>query len=503
MSKRIGLLIAFAITAGMVWAAEKNTVKIEPLGGEKWWGVFVGRTPAEPFLQPFSVNTAESSADCDKVPMLISSSGRYLWSSSPVEVHFDGKTFAVSSSDEKLQIRRGGRTLREAYLACRHNNMKEELSGTCSAELFSGLIYETELEIGCMQDYRTVSDYADRIIREGLPAGYIVLADGWRTSGEDYDFDRTLYPDPKAFVDALHGAGFKVLLTVTPYLPASGRAYVTCRDEGLLLTDGNEEPLLVKCDDGIHAVVDITDLRSRQKMLEDLHRIETQYGVDGFRFDCRAMQTARMPPAEAAGFMSVWRELSKNFRVHETVACAVACDASGASSLHDFLNDVINSSLVASDAAYTPAAEWRYESQNQLLHVMQIAAMMPSPRIPYAPWRISDKNLYAQLKNTLLLRASLCEYVSRTVAESNRTAEPVVRHMEYQFPRSGFADCDNQFMLGNRYLVAPPLDESPQRMVRLPKGVWTDMNGKHYKGPIVVNASAQDGRMICFELQTK
>ena len=134
---------------------------------------------------------------------------------------------------------------------------------------------------------------------------------------------------------------------------------------------------------------------------------------------------------------------------------------------------------------------------------MQIAAMMPSPRIPYAPWRISDKNLYAQLKNTLLLRASLCEYVSRTVAESNRTAEPVVRHMEYQFPRSGFADCDNQFMLGNRYLVAPPLDESPQRMVRLPKGVWTDMNGKRYKGPVVVNASAQDGRMICFELQTK
>ena len=75
--------------------------------------------------------------------------------------------------------------------------------------------------------------------------------------------------------------------------------------------------------------------------------------------------------------------------------------------------------------------------------------------------------------------------------------------MEYQFPRSGFADCDNQFMLGNRYLVAPPLDESPQRMVRLPKGVWTDMNGKRYKGPVVVNASAQDGRMICFELQTK
>lgn len=100
----------FAITAGIALTAEKSTIKIEPLKGEKWWGLFVGLTPAEPFLQPFSVNTANDGHAFDLVPMLISSSGRYLWSSSPVEVLFDGKTFTVSSSSEKLQVQRAGRT---------------------------------------------------------------------------------------------------------------------------------------------------------------------------------------------------------------------------------------------------------------------------------------------------------------------------------------------------------------------------------------------------------
>ena len=504
MSKRIGLLILLAITSGIALAAEKNTIKIEPLRGEKWWGLFVGRTPAEPFFQPFSVNTADGSSACDMVPMLISSSGRYLWSHSPVEVSFDGRTFTVSSSDEKLQVHRAGRTLREAYLVCRHKNPQDGPSEACSAELFSSIIYETEAEIGCMQDERTILDYADRIVREGLPTGYIVIADGWRNAYGDYDFDRTLYPDPKGFVDALHEAGFKVMLTVTPYLPASGRAFVGNLNGERLLTDGDRQPLLVRCDDGIHTVLNITDSQCRQSVLDRLREIESQYGIDAFRFDCRALGEAENRSVATDVFVKVWRDMGGSFRVRELVGAGSISDApADGTSLQSFLSDVISSSLVAGGGIGAPAARWRYEDQTQLLCAMQVAAMMPAPHVPYAPWRISDENLYAQLKNTLLFRASLSDYMSRTARESNRTAEPIVRHMEYQFPRSGFADCDDQFMLGDRYLVAPPLDDSPQRMVRLPKGVWTDMNGRRYKGPLVINAPVSDGRMICFELQTK
>ena len=140
----------FCAIACSTWATDKYTIKIEPLKGEKWWGVFVGDAPKEPFLQPFSVNTAENSHSCSLVPMLISSAGRYLCSDYPIEVCFDGKSFTVSSEVEKPEVKRGGRTLREAYLVCYHRNFNKEApqERNIPAELLSNLIYETEIEIG-------------------------------------------------------------------------------------------------------------------------------------------------------------------------------------------------------------------------------------------------------------------------------------------------------------------------------------------------------------------
>jgi len=54
--------------------------------------------------------------------------------------------------------------------------------------------------------------------------------------------------------------------------------------------------------------------------------------------------------------------------------------------------------------------------------------------------------------------------------------------MEYAFPHQGFANCKDQYMLGDKYLVAPVMTESDIRTVKLPKGTWQDEQGKKYKG---------------------
>ena len=54
--------------------------------------------------------------------------------------------------------------------------------------------------------------------------------------------------------------------------------------------------------------------------------------------------------------------------------------------------------------------------------------------------------------------------------------------MEYAFPHQGFANCKDQYMLGDKYLVAPVMTKSDIRTVKLPKGTWQDEQGKKYKG---------------------
>jgi hypothetical protein len=54
--------------------------------------------------------------------------------------------------------------------------------------------------------------------------------------------------------------------------------------------------------------------------------------------------------------------------------------------------------------------------------------------------------------------------------------------MEYAFPNEGFATCTDQYLLGDRYLVAPVMSDNDTRSVKLPKGKWKDDTDKTYKG---------------------
>ena len=85
--------------------------------------------------------------------------------------------------------------------------------------------------------------------------------------------------------------------------------------------------------------------------------------------------------------------------------------------------------------------------------------------------------------------------------EAGTTGEPLMRHMEYQFPGQGFWDCTDQYMLGSRYLVAPVLDDTGRRTVRLPRGTWISADGTRYKGPRVINVDVSDGSIPLFRLR--
>lgn len=74
------------------------------------------------------------------------------------------------------------------------------------------------------------------------------------------------------------------------------------------------------------------------------------------------------------------------------------------------------------------------------------------------------------------------DYILSLAKEASITGEPIVRHMEYAFPNQGFEECKDQYMLGNKYLVAPIMSSDNTRIVKLPKGKWKDDMGKLYKG---------------------
>jgi alpha-glucosidase len=70
--------------------------------------------------------------------------------------------------------------------------------------------------------------------------------------------------------------------------------------------------------------------------------------------------------------------------------------------------------------------------------------------------------------------------------------------MEYAFPNEGFESSDDQYMLGEKYLVAPVLEKEMSRTVKLPKGAWVDETGKKYKGGQTVTIDVPLNRLPYF-----
>ena len=108
----------------------------------------------------------------------------------------------------------------------------------------------------------------------------------------------------------------------------------------------------------------------------------------------------------------------------------------------------------------------------------QCSALMPMMQFSAAPWRVLP-----QAENKICLQMARLHEQFALADESKETGEPIVRYMEYVFPAQGFADCIDQFMLGNDVLVAPVLEkEIRHREVKLPCGRWKFTDGTVYNG---------------------
>jgi len=84
--------------------------------------------------------------------------------------------------------------------------------------------------------------------------------------------------------------------------------------------------------------------------------------------------------------------------------------------------------------------------------------------------------------------------------ESARTGEPMMRNLEYCFPGLGYADIKDEFMMGDKLLVAPVMEKgATSRKVVLPPGKWRSDDGQIHVGPTTIEVAAPLARLPYFE----
>lgn len=512
------ILCVWLLLAG-VFAAQAQSAQsteIKPIKGEKWWGLVVDTDHISiPFSAPFTLNTAECSPASYRADMILSNRGRYVWSDSPLMVTFDGTKIVVSSvspdATTKPVVQKAGRSLREAYLMCCHRNFPPKAIAAEKA-LFGAPIYELGGPESILYTQQDVAAFADLLQKRGVPKGTILIPQGWRSSTGTITFDTEAYPSPKELIDDLHSKGWKVMLTVTPYVPASGRGYRRSLREGRLMTDKRGTPLVFESRLGYTACRKLDD-RAATELNASLKVLQADLGVDGFYFDC--LDALPLFEANSDGlehFLTAWHSVAEGIDssiystpTHTQLGSVVSSVSPSRAYTWGALEKTLETAIGAAVLGYTRtcvAADLNFAPKKGvadealILRTAQMASLLPVAIVPYAVWSISDT---AAVDKMLDLRTKIGPYILSLAEESVTTAEPIIRHLEYQFPRTGFTNCRDEYMIGNRYLVAPVISDTGSRMVRLPKGKWLGPDGRKVKGPRVIDITAANGDIVVFE----
>jgi alpha-glucosidase len=202
-------LVSLLLAAPAGPAEEPRRLEIAIEDGERWWVGVVSESHRMPFGRssaPFEIDLLGNTAGNQVQPLLLSTTGRYVWSEEPFRLAVREGTIRVVSDLGPLQSGRPGKTLREAALHAGRSFFPP--SGRIpDPMLFTHPQFNTWIELTYDQNQRDVLAYARAIVANGFPPAVLMIDEGWAEGYGVWDFHRGRFPDPKAMMDehrALH-----------------------------------------------------------------------------------------------------------------------------------------------------------------------------------------------------------------------------------------------------------------------------------------------------------
>ena len=134
--------------------------------------------------------------------------------------------------------------------------------------------------------------------------------------------------------------------------------------------------------------------------------------------------------------------------------------------------------------------------QELIVRAAQCHALMPMMQFSVAPWRVLNKENLAICRRMAELHTRLGDEILALARESAKTGEPIVRALEYEFPRLGYAGITDEYLLGPHILVAPVQEKGvSRRTIQFPPGTWKGEDGSTVTGPCRVEVSVPLNRL--------
>ena len=469
-------------------------MRVSILPNEKWYG----GAAADGIRQPYTDKTntvltlAPNHTPNQCMPLLLSTSGRWLWNAGPFQIVFQEGTIFCPEGTVLGQTAGG---LREAYREAMHRCFPFD-GAMPDKRLFSGPVYNTWIELTFDQTQERILDYSQKILSHGFPPGVLMIDDGWTDCYGRWAFSAAKFSAPREMLERLHQSGFSVMLWVCPFITPDTAEYRALEQRELLVCRADGTPHIAHWWNGWSACLDMTKSEARRWLTEQLDQL-MRLGADGFKFD--GGDGAYYPEGIGDIQSNAWAEFGKGYVLNEYRAATGAggwplmqrqCDKAHAwdkTGLAALIPDAIVQSLTGhpylcpdmiGGGEYKSFQSKILLDEELVVRWAQAACLMPVMQFSAAPWRVLSASNLKKVQNAVELRKRYRKQLLAALEQCAQTGEPVLRPMAYHFRDSRCLACTDQFLIGDSILVAPLLQRgATAREVYLPAGCWRNGNG--------------------------
>ena len=357
-------------------------------------------------------------------------------------------------------------------------------------------------------DEQTVNSFIDGFESRNIPLSVFHFDCFWMKGFEwcNFIWDETMFPDPAGMLKRLHDRGLKICVWINPYIA----------QKSPLFREGMDAGYLVKRKDGRvwqwdlwqagMALVDFTNpeaaawYRSKLKALLDM-------GVDCFKTDF-----GERVPVDVCWYDGSDQEKMHNYYSYlynqcvfellteekgpgEAVLFARSATAGGqkfpvhwggdSTSQYVSMAETLRGGLSLADSGF---AFWSHDiggfeddgSADLYKRWVAFGLLSSHSRLHGSgsyrvPWKY-DEEACEVLKFFVELKSKLVPYLRSLSAEAYERGIPLMRPMHLEFPEDPACGyLDQQYMLGNRLLVAPVFSPDGWQSFYLPEGDWVHL----------------------------
>lgn len=499
--------------------AQDNALPVKRVSiaqGEYWFGAAVNEGHVMPFKEGYACNLYGDTKGNQASPLLISTSGRYIWSEEPFAFTVSKGEIVISGTRDSVYVLKAGSTLQDGYKAAgkrffpANGRMPDTL-------LFAKPQYNTWIELVYNQNQADILKYAHDIINNGFPPGVLMIDDNWAPYYGRFEFRKDRFGDPRAMIAELHSLGFKVMIWVCPFISPDTEVFRYLREEKLLLLDNKgdksltwdktSDPAVISWWNGYSAVMDFTNPKAVSWYKAQLDTMTSGYGIDGFKLDAGdpgfyGENTISYKKASSNRHTELWGMFGLKYPLNEYRAMWKMGGQPLAERLRDKTHSWEDLQKLIPDITVAGLLGYQFTcpdmigggefgsfigrdklDEDLVVRSAQCSALMPMMQFSAAPWRVLNSNHLNAVKKAVNVRMSMAPYIMRLARQAAITGEPIVRNMEYVFPKNHFENCHDQFMLGDSIMVAPIVYKGTSRKVQFPPGNWQGDEGTIIKGP--------------------